>query len=308
MPESIENLCQKARQQIAHGHIEQARQAYLQALGIRSDTPDVHYGLATACFLLNDLDSAAYHFKEVTRLDPLRPGRISISAPYTTASANTMKRFKSYAAASNSIRTAARGITTLGWSTETWASSTWRCRPISKPRETTRKWWTPITTWATSTWKWAGTSSQSITTSMPYRFGPIGTRAAGLNQAEAAQNASEPQTAAPAKQPVTVPPVEDHLNRQIDPECQGDLLTVLHHAAIDSEAHGRQFLQILEDQIEPAIKDLATRLLGVETSGPDLSQCIAMFENALENMRKTQQDLEGSISRVETLGDQLLKT
>jgi tetratricopeptide (TPR) repeat protein len=43
-------------------------------LGLRSDAPDIHYGLATACFLLNDLDSAAYHFKEVTRLDPLRPG------------------------------------------------------------------------------------------------------------------------------------------------------------------------------------------------------------------------------------------
>ena len=47
---------------------------YLQALGLRSDAPDVHYGLATVCFLLNDLTSAAYHFKEVTRLDPLRAG------------------------------------------------------------------------------------------------------------------------------------------------------------------------------------------------------------------------------------------
>src|SRR5260370_6474563 len=81
--ESIDNLCQKARQTVAQGNYEQARQFYLQALGLRSDMPDVHYGLATVCFLLNDLPSAAYHFKEVTRLDPLRAGAyINLGAVY----------------------------------------------------------------------------------------------------------------------------------------------------------------------------------------------------------------------------------
>src|ERR1700756_2532915 len=81
--ESIESLCHKARQAVAQGNYEQARQIYLQALGLRSDAPDVHYGLATVCFLLNDLPSAAYHFKEVTRLDPLRAGAyINLGAVY----------------------------------------------------------------------------------------------------------------------------------------------------------------------------------------------------------------------------------
>src|SRR6266481_2428895 len=81
--ESIESLCQKARQAVAQGNYDQARQLYLQARGLRSDAPDVHYGLATVCFLLNDLPSAAYHFKEVTRLDPLRAGAyINLGAVY----------------------------------------------------------------------------------------------------------------------------------------------------------------------------------------------------------------------------------
>src|SRR5260370_40809004 len=81
--ESIESLCQKARQAVAQGQYEQARQLYLQALGLKSDAPDVHYGLATVCFLLHDLPSAAYHFKEVTRLDPLRAGaHINLGAVY----------------------------------------------------------------------------------------------------------------------------------------------------------------------------------------------------------------------------------
>ena len=81
--ESTEALCLKARQAVAQGEYDQARQLYLQALGLRSDSPDVHYGLATVCFLLHDLPSAAYHFKEVTRLDPLRAGaHINLGAVY----------------------------------------------------------------------------------------------------------------------------------------------------------------------------------------------------------------------------------
>src|SRR5436309_12328045 len=81
--ESIESLCHKARQAVAQGENEQARQLYMQALALRSDAPDVHYGLATVCFQLNDLPSAAYHFKEVTRLDPLRAGAfINLGAVY----------------------------------------------------------------------------------------------------------------------------------------------------------------------------------------------------------------------------------
>ena len=70
--ESVESLCQKARQAVAQGNHEDARQLYLQALGLKADSPDVHYGLATVCFLMGDLHRAAHHFKEVTRLDPLR--------------------------------------------------------------------------------------------------------------------------------------------------------------------------------------------------------------------------------------------
>jgi tetratricopeptide (TPR) repeat protein len=81
--ESIETLCQKARQAVAQGDNEQARQFYAQALALKPDAPDVHYGLATVCFLVNDLRSAAHHFREVTRLDPLRAGaHINLGAVY----------------------------------------------------------------------------------------------------------------------------------------------------------------------------------------------------------------------------------
>src|SRR5439155_5320917 len=70
--ESVESLCQRAREAIESRDWDLARQFYLQALSLKSDSPDVHHGLATVCFQLKDLPSAAFHFKEVTRLDPLR--------------------------------------------------------------------------------------------------------------------------------------------------------------------------------------------------------------------------------------------
>src|SRR5258708_1474755 len=72
--ENIEFLCQKAQQAISQREWDKAKMVYLQALGLKSDIPDIHYGLATVYFQLRELTSAAHHFKEVTRMDPLRAG------------------------------------------------------------------------------------------------------------------------------------------------------------------------------------------------------------------------------------------
>src|SRR5438094_8360785 len=76
VPDKVEKLCLRAQQAIAERDWEKAKQVYLLALGLRSDLPDVHYGLATVYFQLRELTSAAHHFREVTRLDPQRAGAL----------------------------------------------------------------------------------------------------------------------------------------------------------------------------------------------------------------------------------------
>ena len=71
---TIDGLFQKARLAIEERDWPTAKMMYLQALGLKSDMPDVHYGLATVYFQLRELTSAAHHFKEVTRLDSRRVG------------------------------------------------------------------------------------------------------------------------------------------------------------------------------------------------------------------------------------------
>ena len=53
--ETVETLCQKAQQAITEGDHDLARTFFQQAIGLRSDNPDAHYGMATVCFLVDDL-------------------------------------------------------------------------------------------------------------------------------------------------------------------------------------------------------------------------------------------------------------
>jgi tetratricopeptide (TPR) repeat protein len=314
MAESVESLCQRARQAIAQGQIEQARQVYLQALAVRSDAPDVHYGLATTCFLLNDLDSAAYHFKEVTRLDPLRPGAyINLGAVY-----NRLEEYE------EAVKTLRRGIQLDPHRGEGYYNLGLVYKNMGQPHlavqaylEATRVDPRMVDAHYNLANLYLEMGRYKLSTTH-YRhvlqLRPSWDKALnGLAQAEAAQAAAEPRPPATSTSPATpLPPTapaeSEDLARSIDPTIHGELLAALHHASIDSEAHGKQFLQILEHQIEPAIKDLSTRLLGIESTGPDLGHVIKMFEDALENMRKVQQDLQGSIERVRTVGDQLLSS
>jgi tetratricopeptide (TPR) repeat protein len=135
---SIEKLCLKARQAIAQREWDKAKQAYLMALGHKSDLPDVHYGLATVYFQLRELTSAAHHFREVTRLDPLRAGAfINLGA--------VLNLLQEYDEAITALR---RGIqidanrveatTTSAWSTSARGSSIWPFRPTARPFASTR--------------------------------------------------------------------------------------------------------------------------------------------------------------------------
>src|SRR4051794_41016765 len=82
-PENVEKLCQQAQQASAERDWEEARELYLAALGLRPDVPDVHYGLATVYFQLGEMSAAAEHFREVTRLDPLRASAfVNLGAVY----------------------------------------------------------------------------------------------------------------------------------------------------------------------------------------------------------------------------------
>ncbi len=68
----FDEICTQARAAVGAGNYKDGRTLYAKAVALSPQSPDAHYGLATCCYLLSDFDAAMKHFKEVTRLDPLR--------------------------------------------------------------------------------------------------------------------------------------------------------------------------------------------------------------------------------------------
>jgi tetratricopeptide (TPR) repeat protein len=308
--DNFDALCTKAREAIAQRNTERARQLYLQALTLRSDEPDVHYGLATVCFQLKDLHSAAHHFKEVTRLDPHRAGAfINLGAVY-----NLLDQLD------DAIPMLRRGIQLDPRRGEGYYNLALIYRrkgqldlAVHAYREALRV--NPQMSDAhynlANVYVEKGAYGQAIAHyKQALELRPNWDKAqTGLVEAEALLRQSRPgadvlshPAAAPAPAP---PPVE--MDRIVDPHAQGDLLHVVHKATIESEEYGRHFLQVLVNEIEPAIKELSSALLYPDTSAAELDQCVDKFDAALVRMRDAQKVMHQGAERVHVLGEKLFK-
>ena len=81
----------------------------------------------------------------------------------------------------------------------------------------------------------------------------------------------------------------------------------MHKSTVEADGSARQFMELLEAEIEPAIKELSTCLLYPEGSVNELDQCVQKFENAINRMRTVQRSLQTSVEKVRTNGDRMLK-
>jgi tetratricopeptide (TPR) repeat protein len=316
--ESVDTLCEKARQAVAQRNNELARQLYLQALGLKSDSPDVHYGLATVCFLLNDLPSAAHHFREVTRLDPLRAGAyINLGAVY-----NRLDQLD------DAITALRRGIQLDTHRAEGYYNLGLAYRRKGQPelaiqayREATRV--NPRMADAHLNLANIYLEKEQYGLSIAHYRQALEIRPRwdkaenGLAQAMAGQAAFE-KAAARGASPAAVEdklaekapavPAKVDPERTVDPNVHGQLLSSLHKATIESESLGRNFLKILEEEIEPAIKDLSSCLLYPNGAVGELDNCVQKFETAIQSMRTAQTSLQGSIDKVRAIGEKLIRS
>ncbi len=315
--QSFEELCRQAREALAGNNAAQARTLYLQALAESFDSPDAHYGLATACFMLGDLASAALHFKEVTRLDPLRAGAwINLGAVY-----NRLDQLD------EAVKTLRRGIQLDPRRAEGYYNLALVYRRKGEPelaiqayREATHinpRMPDAHCNLANLLYE-MGRYSQAIQHyKKAIEIVPQFEKAkAGLAQAEAALAADEgsgvlvsgksgilrrgsPAPAAPAR------PSEVDLNRNVDPLADGMVMSKLHQATIESDNLGRSMLKLLEFEVEPAIKELSTVLLYPDKTSAELKGRIEKFEAAMTSMRNTQRSLRNSVKKLREIGDRL---
>jgi len=304
---NVEGLCQEARQAIAQGKIEQAHDLYLQALDMNAELPDIHYGVATVCFMMNDLESAAYHFKEVIRLDPIRAGAyVNLGAVYN--------RMEQYDEAIHVLRRSiqvdpkrAEGYYNLGLVYKKMGQTNLALQSYLEATRINPRMVDAQYNLANLYVELERYNLAIVHYKQVLQLRPNWDKAlTGLAQAEEAQTAQRHSDT-----PVESPPestdavAEKSLDKNVDPFAQGVLLDTLHHATIDSESRNKQFQQSIEQQIEPIIKELSNLLLSPDTKSMELDQCVKRFEAAVTVMVNSQRKLASSLERVHSLGEKL---
>ncbi|HXG10760.1 MAG TPA: tetratricopeptide repeat protein [Gemmataceae bacterium] len=306
--ETVEHLFQQAREAMERGNWEKSRQLYLHALNLKPDSPDIHYGLATVCFQMNDLPSAAYHFKEVTRLDPLRAGAyVNLGAVY-----NLLGQLDdAIAVLRRGIQLdpqRAEGYYNLGLVYRRKGQANLAMQAYQECLRVNPRMADAHFNLANLHMERREYAQAAAHYKVALQLRPTWDKAAaGLEQAqealaEAQLAEGEPR---PAEQPSsrTAPADAEHV---IDPR-QGSLLSSLHKATIESENHGRHFLRILETEIEPVLKELSSCLLYPDSPAGELDACVHKFESAIQNMRSAHRNLQTSIEKLRTIGDRLLR-
>jgi len=299
VPGKIEKLLIKAKQAIAARDWEKAKQAYLMALGFKSDLPDIHYGLATVYFQLQELTSAAHHFREVTRLDPLRAGAyINLGAVY-----NMLNQYD------EAIAALRRGIQIDGQRVEGFYNLglVYRHRgqidlAISAYREAVRI--NPRMADAHLNLGNLLVDKGQLRTALEHYDHALAIRPGwdkaldGKAHVEALLEPTEEEETITTLVRTAKHDVED-LDRLVDPTRDADMLTWMHAGATEAETFGKQIEQLLREEMEPAVKEMGVTLLNPDGSRIGLHQSVTRFETAVERMRELYQSLHESMKKLE---------
>lgn len=298
----IERLCLKAKQAIEARDWDKAKQAYLMALGLRSDTPDIHMGLATVYFQLRELTSAAHHFREVTRLDPLRAGAfINLGAVL-----NLLQELD------EAVVALRRGIQLDPQRVEGYYNLGLVYRrkgqldlSIQAYREAIRL--NPRMADAYLNLANLYVEKQQYRPAIQnyeeaLKLRPNWDKALeGRDHAQALLSGNRPAVtpSAPAPGPAGKARSNADLEKPVDPNVHASLLTALCATAETTEELGRRFQKTLTDEMEMAIKELSSSLLQSSGASMEFNSCVERFEQAFEHLRTAQKNLEAGFASLQ---------
>jgi Tfp pilus assembly protein PilF len=311
VPDKVERLCLRAQQAIAERDWEKAKQVYLMALGLRSDLPDVHYGLATVYFQLRELTSAAHHFREVTRLDPHRAG----------AFVNLGAVLNLLGQLDEAVTALRRGIQLDGQRVEgyynlglVYKRKNQADMALTAYREAVRI----NPRMADAHLNMANLYMEKEQPRMALKHyeealkvRPNWDKALdGLASAQAALSAEtggeeqgEEQGEGSSHTARAAAAQGSDLDRTVDPVIHATFLSTLHQATIVTEDTGRLLQKIVAEEVEPVIAELSRVLLNAGGSRNELDACVTKFETALNRMRTAHEVLKGSIGKLDEIGE-----
>ena len=304
----LDLLRQQAQEALAHGQYQEARQVYQQALGYHSDSPDIHYGIATVCFLLADLHSAVYHFKEVIRLDPLRAGAyINLGAVH-----NRLGQYE------DSLTTLKRGIQLDPKRAEGYYNLALvykqlgqRDLAIQAYREAIRlnprmydahynlgNIFLEKEQYALAVAHYR----QSLDIRPNWEKGRVALEAALAEQATREGSSAPKAATVPAAAQSKLDP-----DRLLDPNFHGNYLRELHDIVIDTDNHSQAMLEFFQKEVEEAIRGLSISILTPKDPKYNLDDQIKRFDAVVMQLQQLQAALQKRIAHAKQVGEQIAK-
>jgi tetratricopeptide (TPR) repeat protein len=310
-PDKVDRLCQKAQLAIAERDWDKAKQSYLMALGMRSDLPDVHYGLATVYFQQRELTSAAHHFREVTRLDPTRAGAfINLGAVL-----NVLQLFD------EAVTALRRGIQLDNGRFEGYYNLGLVYKRKGQTELAVSAYREAIRLNPKAADAHLNLGNLYLEREQPKLAISQYEAAAQLRQGWdkaldaleiaremlAAQTPGVPGTAVRGSSTTasvrSAPAAGSELDHLVDPETHAAFLTNLHNATIVTEETGRLLQLVVGEELEPAIKELSSVLMHAKGSRGELDGALGRLETALSRMRTAREALAGYVDRIEGMGE-----
>jgi tetratricopeptide (TPR) repeat protein len=293
--QAVEELLLQARVATEGGVWDLAKQLYLQALGARSDLPDIHYGLARVYFQFHELTSAAHHFREVARLDPLRAEAfinlgivlnllnqfddavtalrrgIQIDATRAVGYYNlglVYRRKGQFDLAVQAYREALRLNPSMGDAHLNLANIYYDNGLYSQAIDHYE-----LSLQARPGW-------QKAEDALRQAKAVLGAREIGSDPVAGDDSVSAPEGG----------------DQPIDPQVHGAALTTLHQAAIDTETEGKVLGILLQQEIEPLVKELAGNLM--RRDALSLEDWLERFNVAIETTELIREQIRACAVRI----------
>jgi tetratricopeptide (TPR) repeat protein len=300
-------LCQKARQALAEGNPQLARQCYFQALAQAPEMPDIHYGLGTTCFLLGDLNGAVYHFSETIRLDNTKVGAlINLGAVYNQMNKpDDALQVLRQAVKLDSKRAEAYYNLGLAYRLKGQAElaiQAYREAIHCNPRMVDAHY-----NLANMLQDLGRLPQALVHYKEAFKLDPNFEAARiGIEQVEAqiqAEQAGSEKSTIIKKAPDVDPKVD--MTQPLDPRFDGPALQALHRTTIVSENTCRDLARVLEEEMEVAIKEISSALLYNASSG-ELAEKLDNFERAMARAKALQKAWQQNMQKLRELNEKLL--
>ena len=305
---AYDELCTLARQAVSTGSYQEARALYSKAVATSPDSSDAHYGLATCCFMLSDFDAARIHFKEVTRIDPLR----------ATAFINLGALYNRLGQQDEAIATLRKGLQLDPRRAEGYYNLGIAYRQkglvdlaIQAYREATR-----LNPRMADAFLNLGNLlleserfhdaiaayQQALAVRPNFEKAVHGLRSAQQSLAETAPPA-HPRVPAESVAPV------DTAHEPASPPIQGFANIVERAEAMDAlrevcgkqEEYCREISRVIEQELGSAIRDLSRSLVGTPAAG-ELEIHVRAYESSLDNLRNSRRNLDEGFAKIRELG------